>query len=608
MSPQAERLLGYPLAEWFETPNAWVKYLHEEDRDWAIQFCVSETEAKRDHRFEYRMVAADGSIRWLQDIVNVVIEDGRAVKLRGVMVDITERKRAEAERERASAEASRFFNLTLDLFCVVGFDGYHKRVNPAFEQTLGYTEQELLSRPVREFIHPDDRGASAAALARAAETEPGTPFVNRYLDRAGNTHWIEWVGRSVPEERLVYGAGRDITVRRRYAEEQAALRRLATLVAAGSTPEMVFEAVVSEAAAMLDTIHVVLLRYEQDRRARVLAASTVSGGPTAGMRIALDGESVTSRVLATGRTARMDGYGAARGAIAEYVRGLSGADTVSIGAPIVVDGNLWGVLLADWSGATPASADAEQNLRRFTELVGMAIANAQSRSELAASRERLMIAGDEARHRIQRNLHDGAQQRLVSLGLELREARAMVPESDPLSSRLDRMAAILDEASTELQDISRGLHPALLTRGGLRSALGALVDRVGVSVQLSVEVPVELPEPLEVAVYYMVSEALTNIAKHARASTVEVTVTVANGEVALVVRDDGVGGADPAGGSGLTGLRDRAETIGGVLEVTSPHGGGTVLSARLPIDRSRTGPDEWLRGSADSEPDVAAGI
>jgi signal transduction histidine kinase len=352
----------------------------------------------------------------------------------------------------------------------------------------------------------------------------------------------------------------------------------------------------------------VLMRYEPDGCVTVLASWNRSGQPSkVGARIELGGESATARVLATGRTARMDGYSGASGAMAEYVRRVSGADAVSIAAPIVVDGRIWGVLLAGWRGAEWARADAaetgwrgaktapadvEQNLSRFTELVGMAIANAQSRSELAASRKRLVIAGDEARHRIQRNLHDGAQQRLVSLGFELRGLKEAVGAHDPLSARLERMQAILDEASSELQDISRGLHPALLSRGGLRTALSALVERSAIGARLSVDLPERLPEPLEVAVYYIVSEALTNAAKHAQASTVHVDLSIGEGELLLDVRDDGVGGADPAGGSGLTGLCDRIEAIGGILEIESPQGAGTRLRARLPIPATQAGSDD----------------
>lgn len=588
VSPQAERLLGYPLAEWYETPNAWVKYLHDDDRDAAIAFCIAETEAKRDHCFEYRMLAADGRVVWLQDIVNVVVENDRPVKLRGVMVDITERRHAEDQRERIANELTRFFDLALDLLCVVGFDGYFKRVNPAFQETLGYSELELLSRPISEFIHPDDRTASTKALSEAAEGSQHGSFENRYLDSDGNVHWLQWKGRLVAGERLLYAAGRDITDSRRHTEEQAALRRIATLVASGPAPELVFEAVATEANALLDAEGTALMRYEPDGSAFVLAQDHHGApGPHLGTRISLEGDSATSRVRTTGQTARFEGYETVSGSMADAVRTM-GVER-SVAAPIVVEGRLWGVMVCAWSGGRFTPPDVEEHLARFTRLVGTAVANAASRSELAASRKRIVIAADEERRRIQRNLHDGTQQRLVSAAIELRSAKAMVVDDPPLSSKLGHIADTLGEALEELHDISRGLHPAVLSHGGLEPALSTLIRRSAVNAQLAVDLPSRLPEQLEIAVYYIVSEALTNAAKHAQASAVNIEVHASDEELALVVQDDGVGGADPSRGSGLTGLSDRVEAIGGTLTIVSGTGEGTRLEMRLPVPQ-RPGP------------------
>ena len=215
----------------------------------------------------------------------------------------------------------------------------------------------------------------------------------------------------------------------------------------------------------------------------------------------------------------------------------------------------------------------------------MAASMEASRSELTASRARVVAAGDEARRRIERDLHDGTQQRLVSLGLEVRAAEAMVPTgSDELRTHLARTAEGLVGAVEDLQEVSRGIHPAILSKGGLRAALKTLARRSAVPVDLIVDLDGDLPEPVEVAVYYVVSEALTNAAKHANASAVRVDLEAPDGVVTLAVRDDGVGGADPAGGSGLVGLRDRVETAGGHIEVTSPRGGGTSLLVTIPLE------------------------
>jgi signal transduction histidine kinase len=208
----------------------------------------------------------------------------------------------------------------------------------------------------------------------------------------------------------------------------------------------------------------------------------------------------------------------------------------------------------------------------------------QSQEELAASRARIVAAGDQARRRIERDLHDGTQQRLVSLVLDLRAAEAAVPPDEPeLRAQLARVADGLAGALEELRELSRGIHPAILTEGGLGPALKALARRSAVPVELAVDVRGRLPERVEVAAYYVVSEALTNAAKHAEASVAEVEAQARDGLLHLSVRDDGVGGAAPGGGSGLVGLADRVEALGGTIRVHSPAGQGTRLQIDLPI-------------------------
>ncbi len=225
----------------------------------------------------------------------------------------------------------------------------------------------------------------------------------------------------------------------------------------------------------------------------------------------------------------------------------------------------------------------EWRIGEFTDLIATAIANAESRTELAASRARIVQAGDEARRKIERDLHDGAQQRLVSLGLRLRATQAKAPPE--LAAQLDAGVQELKAAAEDLQELSRGIHPAVLSEHGLEPALWALARRAAMPVELDIAVERRLPEPVEVAAYYVASEALTNAAKYARASRVEIALCEDGGTMQLSVRDDGDGGADASAGSGLIGLHDRVAALGGTIEVASPLGAGTAVLARIPVGR-----------------------
>jgi signal transduction histidine kinase len=257
-----------------------------------------------------------------------------------------------------------------------------------------------------------------------------------------------------------------------------------------------------------------------------------------------------------------------------------------VGAPIVVEGRLWGVVIAGSTLEQPMPADTEARLASFTEHVATAVANAEGRAALAASRARIVAAADDTRRRIERDLHDRAQQRIVCLVLQLRAAQAaQSPEARQFNAQLERgLAEVLDE----LREISRGIHPAVLSRGGLEPALRALARSSVIPVELNLNAQQRLPEQVEVAAYYVVSEALTNAAKHAQASVVQVELEVRDAIVRLAVSDDGIGGADPADGSGLVGLRDRVEVLGGTIEVTSPAGSGTTLLIEIPLDGERS--------------------
>ncbi|HWE08422.1 MAG TPA: GAF domain-containing protein [Solirubrobacteraceae bacterium] len=367
-------------------------------------------------------------------------------------------------------------------------------------------------------------------------------------------------------------------------EEQAALRRVATLVASGAPPQQVFAGVTEEIGQLLPVDLVGMGRYELDRAQTIVAAwgGAVKHFPV-GRRLSLGGENLATMVLDTGRPARKDSYGDASGQVGVNARKTRFRSAV--GTPINVDGRLWGVVIAGTSADQPLPADTDARLADFTDLLATAIANAESRAALAASRARVVAASDETRRRIERDLHDGTQQRLVSLGLELQAARSAVPpELGKLAEQLSRVAGGLQNVFDEVREISRGIHPAILSEGGLEPTLKALARRSAVPVELELRGVGRLPEHLEVAAYYTVSEALTNAAKHAHASVVQVELETDDATLRLAIHDDGLGGADPAHGSGLVGLSDRIESLGGRLQITSVPGRGTTLLIEIPVD------------------------
>jgi signal transduction histidine kinase len=370
----------------------------------------------------------------------------------------------------------------------------------------------------------------------------------------------------------------------RLAEEQAALRRVATLVARGAAPEEVFAAVTEEFARLGPVDAAAMARFEPDGTFIYVASwgRAVDFAPV-GSRWTLDGNNVATAVFETGRSARVESQAGATGSIADLAREVGVRSLVV--APIVVEGRLWGQMGAGSTLEEPLPPDAEPRLASFTELVATAIANADNRAQLMASRARIVAAGDETRRRIERDLHDGTQQQLVSLMLELRAVQAAVPaQLGELGSGLGHIAEGLAGVFDRVREISHGIHPAILSERGLRPALMALARRSAVPVELDLRAGRRLPGPVEVAAYYAVSEALANAAKHAQASVVQVELDMPGTIVRLAVRDDGAGGADPARGSGLAGLRDRIEALGGTLEVTSPAGGGTTLLIEIPAE------------------------
>src|SRR5271165_2804782 len=325
-------------------------------------------------------------------------------------------------RRRAEREIDDVYDLSLDLLCILGVDGYLKRVNPAFERTLGYEAAELLSRPLLEFIHPDDRQAMEATTARLQTGRGAERFESRHVRSDGVARWLEWSARPMVERGLIYAAARDVTDARMLVEE------------------------------------------------------------------------------------------------------------------------------------------------------------------LAMSRRRIVATADETRRRVERDLHDGAQHRLVLTILTLKRALQSVNSgSEDVAGLIKEAVVSTERAYDELRELARGLHPVILSTSGLAPALKGIALRSPIPVALDLQAHDRLPERIEVTAYYVASEALTNAAKHSRASAVHVTLTAADGDVRLSISDDGVGGADPAGGSGLIGLKDRVEAAGGTLTVESPPGEGTCLTVELPM-------------------------
>ena len=650
-------------------------------------------------------------------------------------------------------ELGQFFDLSRDLLCIAGFDGYFKRLNPSFERVLGYSGEELMSRPFLEFVHPDDVERARDAFIQLATGEDVIGFECRLVCVDGSVLRFEWNTRTVPHLGVLYGIARDVTGRGALAEEQAALRRVAVLVAQQPSPGEVFTAVTQAVGLLLDADLAVLHVFPGDGIATTIA-SWSGDGPMLpiGTRFPLDGDNLAARIFATGATARMHSsdeawereatdlarsmrvrsavgapilvegklWGAlmaatrgvepwaenaetriaaftelvataianaeSREALAELAdeqaalrrvatlvaQGASPHDLVeavaeevgrllpvgsatmgrfepdgsvttvaswsatealafptgrrwptegtnvawmvlqtgrsariddfsaatdpigvaareagiksAVGSPIVVEGHLWGVMTAT-SNEGPMPPDTEARLASFTELVGTAIANAESAAEIAASRTRIVAASDDARRRIVRDLHDGAQQRLVHTVITLKlaqQALAQGAEDGPLL--VQEAVGHAERATHELRELAHGILPATLTAGGLRAGVGALASRMPVPVEVAIPAD-RLPAPIEATAYFVVAEALTNVAKHAGAASAAVVARVEDATLQVEVRDDGVGGARPDG-SGLQGLWDRLAALDGRLRIESPADGGTLVAATIPIPAS----------------------
>jgi signal transduction histidine kinase len=346
----------------------------------------------------------------------------------------------------------------------------------------------------------------------------------------------------------------------------------------------VFPLVAEQAGRLVGADGCTLLRFLPGDQALII--SNWSDIETAGMTpegrvLPISGGPAMAAMFRSGRPERADQRPEEGGR--PNPTGRDEAIRSAVSAPITVTGGMWGALVAWRITLEPLPSDTERRLGAFASLVGTAIANADARTALAASRKRIVAAADAARRQLERNLHDGAQQRFVSLSLALRLTLTQL-ETAP-EAAADHLRTALEELSVgleELRELARGIHPAILTDRGLGPAVDSLVTRSPVPVDV-VEVPDErLPPEVEAAAYYVVAEALTNVARYAEASRATVAVSLRDGVVQVEVSDDGKGGADAGGGSGLRGLADRVEAIGGRLEVESPPGAGTRILAVTP--------------------------
>jgi len=368
---------------------------------------------------------------------------------------------------------------------------------------------------------------------------------------------------------------------RQLADEQAALRRVATFVASGAEPEEVFRFVSEEVAALLSVETAAVLRFDGEV-ATVVGVTGELRTIKRGSTFALEADSTVGRVYRTGRSARIDDYEGMDSEIATIIR--RGGFRTTVAGPVTVEGRPWGAVVAGSKRDRGVPEDTEERLAEFAELVGLAIASADARQELSRSRARLLSASDTERRRLERNLHDGAQQRLVTLAVTLRIAESKL-EDDPNGARdlLGTAREELNSALEELRELARGLHPGVLTERGLEPALESLTQRAPVPVRLTVYLPERCPEAVEVAAYYVAAEALANAIRYSDADLVELDVSRRDGVLRVVVSDDGRGGAEPRAGSGLRGLADRVEALGGRLDVVSTSASGTSVVAELPI-------------------------
>ena len=440
-----------------------------------------------------------------------------------------------------------------------------------------------------ERLHPEDRHIMLEAYERAVAGARRYDVDYRVLLPDGVVRYVHSeadVIRDADGRPLrMFGTMQDITERIEVTREKEALRRVATLVARGEPAERVLTAVADEAGKVLPSAEMAIIgRYTTDHAIEYVGGWDRTGEPTGiGQTVSLGGHNVSTLVHETGETARVDHLEDEAAQVTAIARGSRARS--SAGAPIEVEGRLWGVIIVASSRDEGLPAGIERRLAAFTELVATAIANTQAREELAASRARLVAAADETRRRIVRDLHDGAQNRLVQTIMTLNLAQHAQDRGDGETARtlFDEALGHAEQANIELRDLAQGILPSVLARGGLAASVEELVERLRLPVSIDVT-PHRFRPEIEANAYFVVAEALTNLAKHSRARSAMVAGWVEGNQLHLEVSDDGVGGARPEGG-GLRGLADRVAAVGGSMRIDSPPGGGTRITATLPLEQ-----------------------
>lgn len=489
------------------------------------------------------------------------------------------------------------------LVCVFAPDGRILRFNRQCEEATGYTADDVIGVNACDLVIPaEERDNFQRFLEQIWETRRPSPQVGQWVAKDQSRVLVAWSNRPIVSEDgtpvCIVTAGLRLGERERasaeirslhemletrlveltrLAAEQSALRRVATLVATSARPEEIFEAVSGEMAGLVGSRTSAVFRYNHDGTGNVVGRFSQDRIPAfpLGSNISLAVDSALARVYHSATPQRVDSYGDIDGEVGDTMRrhGLSS----SVAAPIIVNGRTWGAVVVV-AADVPLPEGVEQRLYDFAELLSLAVVSADAREQLVESRARVVRASDEERQRLQRNLHDGAQQRLVSLSLSLRMARKRL---ELTGERVDDLLATATEdaaaAIEELRQLARGLHPAVLTEFGLTRALESLARRAPLPVALTLTAD-DVPEDVAAAIYYLVAEALTNVAKHADATAADVRLADTGSFLRCEVADDGRGGASTTGG-GLAGLRDRVEAAQGSFEVESPQGVGTRIVA-----------------------------
>jgi PAS domain S-box-containing protein len=529
------------------------------------------------------------------DWYNVALrdEEGRVEGVLGIGRDTTDEVRTQRSLEAARRRMHDVLETVELVAGQIDLDGRLTYVNEHLVRMSGWTRDELIGR---RWLEVFDTGGDEF-MEQVRRRDFPTHDKSSILLRSGERREIEWanVGLHDDHGRLdgVVGIGRDVTDQLRIehelrdlAAEHGALERVATDVARGLEEDAVFRLVAEQAGRLVGADGCTLVRAEADQQVRILSNwSEIALDRVAaeGMVVPIDAGPALAATFRTGRPARSDQAPDEPGRPNPI--GIDDPIRSAVAAPITVTGETWGGLVAWRVTEEPLSPDTERRLGAFASLAGTAIANADARTALAASRKRIVTAADQARRRLERNLHDGAQQRFVSLSLALRLTLSLL-ESDPAGAaeHLRGAQRELAQGLEELRELARGIHPAILTERGLRAAVDSLVLRALVPVDVTDMPEGRLPPEVEAAAYYVVSESLANVTRYAEAERATVAVAQADGVVTVEVADDGRGGAGPAPGSGLSGLADRVEAIGGRLEIASPPGGGTRIRAVLSCD------------------------